>query len=117
MKNMTKICRICGKEYKACKTQLSNRDKFNWRAVACSPECGREYFRRVLEERAKTARAAADENAVAATPAETPVVETSAPVEAEGEKAEVLSMSKKRGKKMSAAVETVAEDEEESAEE
>lgn len=39
-------CRVCGKEYEAC---LSKRvgNAFRWQDVACSPECGSEYFHRI----------------------------------------------------------------------
>lgn len=43
-----KQCPICGKRFVPCGTDLS---AFNWRRVACSPECGKEYFRAVLEAR------------------------------------------------------------------
>lgn len=47
----TKICKICGKEYKYCKTE-SLKDIFRWRDVACCPEHGKEYFRLIMESRA-----------------------------------------------------------------
>jgi hypothetical protein len=50
----TKICKICGKEYKYCKTE-SLKDIFRWRDVACCLEHGREYFRQVLEARSEDA--------------------------------------------------------------
>lgn len=46
----TKICKICGKEYKYCKTE-SLKDIFRWRDVACCPEHGKEYFRQIMESR------------------------------------------------------------------
>lgn len=46
----TKICKICGKEYKYCKTE-SLKDIFRWRDVACCPEHGKEYFRLIMESR------------------------------------------------------------------
>lgn len=48
---MKKICRVCGKSYDACKTP-NITGGFRWRDVACSPECGAEYLRRVMEARA-----------------------------------------------------------------
>lgn len=48
----TKICKICGKEYKYCKTE-SLKDIFRWRDVACCLEHGREYFKQVLEARSE----------------------------------------------------------------
>lgn len=47
MSKMTKKCRVCGKEYEACKSVKTGSSVFNWREVACSPECGMEYLRRI----------------------------------------------------------------------
>lgn len=44
-------CRVCGAKYKACKS-LHKGDPFNWREVACSPECGTKYFAEVMKSRA-----------------------------------------------------------------
>lgn len=49
----TKICKICGKEYKYCKTE-SLKDIFRWRDVACCPEHGKEYFRQIMESRSES---------------------------------------------------------------
>lgn len=43
-------CRVCGKEYKPCRSVVSN-GVFRWQAVACSPECGAEYLARIEESR------------------------------------------------------------------
>lgn len=43
-------CRVCGKAYKPCRTVVQN-GVFRWQAVACSPECGAEYLRRIEESR------------------------------------------------------------------
>lgn len=51
MANGTKICRICGKEYPACTTNRLTPGVFRWKDVACTPECGQEYFRRIMESR------------------------------------------------------------------
>ena len=45
MAAVTKICRVCGKEYKACMAKATGA--FRWQEVACSPECGAEYFERI----------------------------------------------------------------------
>lgn len=46
MAKVTKICRVCGKEYEACQTpNLSNT--FRWQDVSCSPECGAKYLHAV----------------------------------------------------------------------
>ena len=43
-----KICRVCGKEYNACKNTVRNPNmSFRWQELACSKECGLEYFKRV----------------------------------------------------------------------
>ncbi len=43
-------CRVCGAEYEYCHT-FKPGDGFRWQDVACCPEHGSEYFRRVLEAR------------------------------------------------------------------
>lgn len=45
-------CRVCGAEYEAC-TSIKAGGPFNWREVACSPECGEIYLSRVNEARGK----------------------------------------------------------------
>ena len=44
-------CRVCGKEYKGCRTSHPNDGVFRWQDVACCPEHGAEYLRQVLEAR------------------------------------------------------------------
>ncbi len=51
--NEKSICNVCGKEYEPCRTVRNGNETFNWKAVACSPECGEEYFRRIIASRAK----------------------------------------------------------------
>ena len=51
MPNKVRVCRVCGKEYTACRTPRLGEDAFNWREVACSPECGMKYFQMVEEAR------------------------------------------------------------------
>lgn len=46
-----KTCRVCGKRYEACRTVSNLTGVFRWQEVACSPECGAEYLRRVTEAR------------------------------------------------------------------
>lgn len=67
----TRICKICGKEYKACRPVYTN-DIYRWQDVACCQEHGLEYFALVEESRRKGREkvAAVDEAAVAA-PVET----------------------------------------------
>ena len=47
-------CKVCGKEFKVCMNcrNRSEGGSYNWRAVACSPECGDIYLKQVLAARA-----------------------------------------------------------------
>lgn len=54
----TKTCKICGKEYKCCKTMRRVEGVFRWQDVACCVEHGQEYLNLVLAARAKTPSAA-----------------------------------------------------------
>lgn len=49
MKERTRKCRICGKEYEYCHTNKT--DAFRWQDVACSIECGAIYFKKIEESR------------------------------------------------------------------
>lgn len=49
MARVMMTCRVCGKEYEACRS--ANVGAFRWQEVACSPECGAEYLRRINESR------------------------------------------------------------------
>lgn len=51
MANAKKVCRVCGKEYTACRTVHRGGSVFHWQEVACSPDCGEEYLRRVIAAR------------------------------------------------------------------
>lgn len=51
MPTAVKTCRVCGKSYAACRTMSKAAGVFRWQEVACSPECGAEYLRRVTEAR------------------------------------------------------------------
>lgn len=53
MPKLTKKCRVCGKEYESCRSIRTGEKAFNWREVACSPECGAEYLERILISRGK----------------------------------------------------------------
>lgn len=48
------VCRVCGKEYPPCRTAQRNPNVFHWQEVACSPECGEIYLKRILESRQAT---------------------------------------------------------------
>ena len=56
MASVKQVCRVCGKTYEACHTAKKNVGEFRWQEVACSPECGAEYLRRVMAARAKPAQ-------------------------------------------------------------
>lgn len=43
-------CRVCGREYKGCRTTRPD-GKFHWQEVACSPECGTIYLQKITESR------------------------------------------------------------------
>lgn len=47
----TAPCRVCGKDFIPCGKSSAEIGAFNYKEVACSPECGQEYLRRVLEGR------------------------------------------------------------------
>lgn len=44
-------CRVCGKIFVPCNKPSSSLGAFNYHSIACSPECGAEYFRRVQAAR------------------------------------------------------------------
>lgn len=48
---LTVACRVCGKEYTPCKNSRYDPNVFNWKEVACSPECGAVYLERVIASR------------------------------------------------------------------
>lgn len=51
MSKTRRRCEICGREYTVCNTALNARDRFAYEKAACSPECGAEFFRRVMVAR------------------------------------------------------------------
>lgn len=51
MPKQTKKCRVCGKVYEACRSIKTGSSVFNWREVACSPECGKVYFQQIMSSR------------------------------------------------------------------
>lgn len=61
-------CRVCGKEYEACRTNKNASGGFNWREVACSPDCGEKYLRSVMEARGAIHSPAKVESAPAPVP-------------------------------------------------
>ena len=51
MANRTAPCRVCGKQFVPCNKSSAEIGAFNYREVACSMECGKEYLRRVIAGR------------------------------------------------------------------
>lgn len=51
MAGAIKRCRVCGKEYEACRSAKRVDGVYRWKEVACSPECGQVYLARILESR------------------------------------------------------------------
>lgn len=45
-------CRVCGKEYEACRSAKHVNGVFRWKEVACSPEHGAIYLARIRASRA-----------------------------------------------------------------
>ena len=48
-------CRICGKEYEACRSAKRVAGVFHWQSVACCAEHGAEYLAQIRASRAETA--------------------------------------------------------------
>ena len=46
-------CRVCGKLYEICVScgPEDTGKTYNWRRVACSPECGDIYLQQIIESR------------------------------------------------------------------
>lgn len=62
MPRATKVCRVCGKTYEACRT-VNKTGVFRWRDVACSPECGAKYLAQVIASREPPADTSVDPHA------------------------------------------------------
>ena len=50
-------CRVCGKMFTPCNKTSGALGAFNYREIACGPECGAEYLRRVQVARQKSSEA------------------------------------------------------------
>ena len=46
-------CKVCGKLYTPCADCENDKSAFHWRTVACSPECGKNIFEKVMKARNK----------------------------------------------------------------
>ena len=51
MAKRTVSCRVCGKLFVPCNKSSASLGAFNYHSIACSPECGAEYLRRVQAAR------------------------------------------------------------------
>lgn len=51
MPKVMKACRVCGRQYEACRTPGNAVGVFRWQEVACSPECGAKYLARLERSR------------------------------------------------------------------
>ena len=51
MPKQIKNCRVCGAKYEACNSARTGNGAFNWREVACSPECGMVYLDKITASR------------------------------------------------------------------
>lgn len=60
MTTAIKKCRVCGKEYEACRSARRGDGVFRWREVACSPEHGAIYLEQILASRGKAAEQKVD---------------------------------------------------------
>lgn len=47
-------CKVCGNLFTPCRKQSGVLGAFNYHTIACSKECGEEYFRRVIAARNHT---------------------------------------------------------------
>ena len=94
MRNATKICRICGKEYEACKSVFDTTMN-RWQDVACCVEHGAEYFARIAESRG-SAPVVVDETT---TDANTDIEEV-APVEESADDSDEAPVSKRKKKRV-----------------
>lgn len=54
MASAVRTCRVCGKQYEACRSASRTAGIFRWQEVACSPECGSIYLQRINESRGIT---------------------------------------------------------------
>ena len=61
MATATLKCRVCGKEYEACRSARRIDGVFRWQDVACSPEHGAEYLDLIRKSRAKQHDAVAND--------------------------------------------------------
>lgn len=61
MATATLKCRVCGKEYEACRNAKRVDGVFRWQDVACSPDHGATYLSLIRESRANKRDAVAND--------------------------------------------------------
>lgn len=61
MATATLKCRVCGKEYEACRSARRIDGVFRWQDVACSPEHGAIYLDLIRKSRAEQHDAVAND--------------------------------------------------------
>lgn len=61
MATATLKCRVCGKEYEACRNAKRVDGVFRWQDVACSPEHGATYLDLIRKSRAEQHDAVAND--------------------------------------------------------
>ena len=61
MATATLKCRVCGKEYEACRSAKRIDGVFRWQDVACSPEHGAIYLDLIRKSRAEQPDAVAND--------------------------------------------------------
>lgn len=61
MATATLKCRVCGKEYEACRSAKRIDGVFRWQDVACSPEHGAIYLDLIRKSRAEQHDAVAND--------------------------------------------------------
>lgn len=60
MPKAIRTCKVCGKQYEACRSIHDYDGTFRWQMVACCEEHGRQYLNEVLAARAQDAAHDAD---------------------------------------------------------
>ena len=91
MATTIKKCRVCGKEYEACRSANRAAGVFRWQEVACSPACGSTYLQQInesrgtvdVQKRSKHKKAAAAEPVMPEPQAAEEALQDEAPAEAE----------------------------------
>lgn len=105
-------CKSCGKMFTPCANCVNDNSAFHWRAIACSPECAKKYFKAVEEARKKNTKTEeSNEHVIKEESKESvPVEEQNAELVAESESIDSeapVTKKRKRSTKKSSAVENL----------